>query len=108
MYDALLPYAGLSVVAGIGVLCFGSAERFLGKLAAAMGRSADAGRHFDRALEENARLQGPVLLAHTQLDYAAALGGGGRASRLIDVAAATAAELGLPWVAARAEQLRAG
>jgi hypothetical protein len=72
-----------------------------------MGRSSEAGRHFEVALEENARLRGPVLLAHTQLDYAAALGGRGRASRLIDEAAGTADALGLAWVASRAQRLRA-
>jgi tetratricopeptide (TPR) repeat protein len=116
LYDLLRPYTGLNVVAGIAVLCFGSAARFLGKLAATMGRSAEAGRHFEVALEENARLRAPVLLAHTQLDYAAALGSGGsasalggsgRASRLIDEAVGTADALGLAWVARRAERLRA-
>lgn len=106
LYDALSPYAGVNGVAGIAVLCFGSAARFLGKLAATLGRASDAAAHFELALEENARLRAPVLVAHTQLDYAAALGQGGRASRLVEEAAATAAELALPWVARRAEQLR--
>jgi hypothetical protein len=108
LYDVLVPYAGLNVVAGIAVLCFGSAARFLGKLAATIGRQHEAERHFEMALEENARLKGPVLLAHTQLDYAAALGRGVRSSRMIDAAAETASELGLPWVASRAERLRTG
>ena len=108
LYDALLPYAGVNVVAGIAVVCFGSAERFLGKLAATAGRPDEAAEHFEKALEENGRLQAPVLLAHTQLDYAAALGRGARSARLIDEAAETAAAMGLPWVAQRAERLRGG
>ncbi len=108
LYDVLLPYAGLNVVAGIAVICLGSAARYLGKLAAAIGREGEAIEHFERALEENGRLKAPVLLAHTQLDFAAALDGGGRASRLIEEAAATAASLSLPWVAERARRLRAG
>ena len=108
LYGALLPYAGVNVVAGIGVVCFGSAARFLGKLAATMGRNGEAASHFERALEENARLQAPVLLAHTQLDFAAALGPTLRAERMIDEAARIAAELGLPAIANRAAQLRGG
>jgi tetratricopeptide (TPR) repeat protein len=108
LYEALRPYAGVNVVAGIAVLCLGSAARFLGQLASTMGRQSDAIRHFELALEENARLQAPVLLAHTQLDYAAALGGGDRAARMIDEAARTAAKLGLPAVARRAQRLHDG
>jgi predicted ATPase/tetratricopeptide (TPR) repeat protein len=108
LYEALLPYAGVNVVAGIAVVCLGSAARFLGQLASTIGRQSDAIRHFELALEENARLQAPVLLAHTQLDYAAALGGGERAARMIDEAARAAVELGLPAIALRAERLRAG
>ena len=106
LYDALLPYSGVNAVAGIAVLCFGSAARFLGKLAATMGREREAAAHFERALEENARLRSPVLLAHAQLDFAAALRRGVRASGLIDEAASTAASLGLPWIALRARRLR--
>ena len=106
LYELLLPYAGVNVVAGIAVVCLGSAARYLGKLAATTGREREAVGHFERALEQNARLQAPVLLAHTQLDFAAALGGGGRASRLIDEAAATAVSLGLPWAALRARRLQ--
>jgi tetratricopeptide (TPR) repeat protein len=108
LYGALLPYAGVNVVAGIAVVCFGSAARFLGKLAATMGRNGEAAAHFERALEENARLQAPVLLAHTQLDFAAALGRTLRAERMIDEAARIAAELRLPAIAKRAAQLRGG
>jgi tetratricopeptide (TPR) repeat protein len=107
LYDAMLPYAGVNVVAGIAVICLGSAARYLGKLAATIGRGREAAEHFERALEENARLKSPVLTAHTQLDYAAALGSGLRASRMIADASDTAAELGLPSVALRAERLGA-
>ena len=108
LYDALLPHAAINVVAGFAVICLGSAARYLGKLAATIGRQSEAIGHFERALEENARLKAPVLLAHTRLDFAAALGGGSHALRLIDEAAATAASLELPWVAVRAQRLRGG
>jgi predicted ATPase/DNA-binding SARP family transcriptional activator len=106
LYDALLPYSGVNVVAGIGVVCLGAAARYLGKLAATTGRARDATRHFQQALQENAGLQTPVLLAHTQLDYAAALGASPRAQRLIDESAATARELGVAGLARRVAELR--
>jgi tetratricopeptide (TPR) repeat protein len=108
LYEALEPYAGVNAVAGIAVLCFGSAARFLGKLAATIGREREAAAHFEQALEENERLKSPVLLAHTQLDFATALRRRVRASELVDEAAATAESLGLPWVALRARRLREG
>jgi tetratricopeptide (TPR) repeat protein len=108
LYEALLPYESVHVAAGIAVVCFGSAARYLGKLAFTIGRQDDATRHFELALEHNAMLEAPVLLAHTRLDFAAALGGGIRSRRMIDEAAEAAAELGLPAVARRVERLRAG
>jgi predicted ATPase/DNA-binding SARP family transcriptional activator len=108
LYEALLPYESVNVAAGIAVVCFGSAARYLGKLASTIGREGDATRHFELALERNAMLQAPVLLAHTQLDFATALGGGIQAARMIDEAAETAVALGLPAVARRVERLRDG
>jgi hypothetical protein len=108
LYEALLPYADVNVVAGIGALCLGSAARYLGKLAAALGYAVNAEDHFSRALEANAALRSPVLVAHTQLDWAAALGTGARAERMIDEAAASAEQLGLATVARRVARLRAG
>ncbi len=112
LYRLLEPFGALNVVIGIAVVCQGSAERFLGLLAAAAGREADARRHFERALLSNEALRAPVCLAHTQLDYARVLGGWGsdqdRASALIGAAARTAEELSLPAIARRAAELRAG
>jgi hypothetical protein len=107
LYEQLLPYAGTNVVIGLAAICLGSASRFLGKLAATMGRRDEAAAHFEHALEANTALRAPIWLAHTQLDYARALGGGHRAEELIEAARATAADLGLPAVARRAEQLQA-
>ncbi len=85
LYAKLEPYAAVNVVIGLAAVCLGSAERFLGKLAATMGRSADAERHFERALVANAALGAPGCLARTQVDYARALAswsaGGGAARR---------------------------
>jgi hypothetical protein len=107
VYELLVPFAGANAVAGIGVACLGSVARQLGKLAAVIGRERDAAANFQRAMEVHTRLTAPVLLAHTQLDYAEALGRGPRAARMIDEAADTAAQLVLPAVAGRVERLRA-
>ncbi len=105
-YELLLPHAGVNIVAGQGVLCLGSAARYIGKLASALGRHEEASRHFERALEANMKLRAPMWVAHTQLDYAEALGTGRRAARLIEDAASVAQELELPAIRRRAERLR--
>jgi hypothetical protein len=108
LYEALLPYEDVNVVAGIGALCLGSAARYLGKLAAAADRLEAAEAHFARALEANTALRSPVLVAHTQLDWAAALGPGTRTERMVEAAAAQAHELGLAAITRRVSRLRAG
>lgn len=105
LYDAMLPYADINVVAGVGAAVIGPVARALGKLAATMGARDDASRHFEHALQISARLAAPVLLAHTQLDYAAVLGRGSRAEDLIADAAETAERLGLSAIARQAAQL---
>jgi tetratricopeptide (TPR) repeat protein len=107
LYEQLLPYAGVNVVIGLGVVCLGSVSRFLGKLAATLERRDQAAAHFEHALDANAALRAPVWVAHTQLDYAALLRSGPRARELVDAAAVTAEELRLPAVARRVGQLRA-
>lgn len=106
LYEMLLPYRASNVVFGLGTLCMGSVEGSLGKLASAMGRDREAAEHFERALRANEAVGARLALAHTQLDYARALGAGRRAAELVDAAAATASELGLHMVARRAEELR--
>ncbi len=49
-YDALLPYGDQFAVEGIGAWCRGSTEEYLGLLALAMGRPADADRHLAAAV----------------------------------------------------------
>ncbi len=69
LYGLLLPYAGRSIVQG-AVACFGSASHYLGLLAATMERWEDAARHFEDALEMNAKIGAKPFVAHTQHDYA--------------------------------------
>jgi tetratricopeptide (TPR) repeat protein len=68
LYQMLSPYAGFAVVAEVS--CFGAASRYLGQLAATMGRSQEAESHFDQALAMNARMGAKPWLAHTQFQYA--------------------------------------
>ena len=108
LYELLLPYREVSVVIGLGAVCLGSAARYLGRLAATTGRLGEAVVHFERALEGNTALRAPVCLAHTQLDYAELLGSDSpKAMEMIDAAAQSAEELGLPAVALRVAGLRA-
>jgi DNA-binding SARP family transcriptional activator len=69
LYAFLLPYADCNVFATPEV-ALGSASRPLGLLAGTMSRWDDAERHFERALEMNARMGTRPWLAHTQHDYA--------------------------------------
>jgi hypothetical protein len=71
-----------------------------------VGNQTLAVEHLERAVEANAALGAPVWLAHARLDLAELLADKRRASELVEAAAATAAELQLPWVARRVEQLR--
>ena len=72
LYRLLSPYAGYAVVASEWA-SFGAASRFLGQLAATMGRWQEAESHFDQALAMNARMGAKPWLAHTQFQYAAML-----------------------------------
>jgi DNA-binding SARP family transcriptional activator len=108
LYELLIPFSEVNIVVGLGAICFGSAGRFLGRLAAAMGRDEEATAHFEKALRANASLKSPLWLAHTQIDYAQALGPGRRSTQLLDAAARTAEDLTLPRAISRIAHVRAG
>jgi tetratricopeptide (TPR) repeat protein len=69
LYRLLSPYATYAVVASEWA-SFGAASRFLGQLAATMGRWQEAESHFDQALDMNGRMGAKPWLAHTQFQYA--------------------------------------
>ncbi len=56
LYGLLLPYADLTVVVGNATVCLGATSRFLGQLAAVLGRWDTAEAHFEHALRLNARM----------------------------------------------------
>ena len=107
----LEPEAGLQLLLGAHLL-LGCASRPLGLLARTLGRFDEAERHFEVALDSEARIGARPWIAVTQVEYAALLlerGGSGhrrRAQALLDQACATAAELGMAAVSRRAESLR--
>jgi DNA-binding SARP family transcriptional activator/tetratricopeptide (TPR) repeat protein len=106
LYELLEPYREANVVIGLAVVCLGSAARYLGRLAATMGRGGEATEHFERALVAEAALKAPVCLAHTQLEYARMLGpDSAKARSLLEAATATAEKLGLSALLGRVAKL---
>jgi len=108
VYDALAPFAGTNVMIGHGVACYGAADRYLGMLAATLGDSERACRHFERALEHNRRMGATTWLAHTAYEHGRTLlrrGDGAAAQALIAEAVRLAQAIGMPALAARARDL---
>src|SRR5204862_5742927 len=67
LYEVLLPWAGLNA-ADIGEGCRGAGTRYLGLLAATLGRRVEAVRHFRRAIAENERMCFAPLAARARED----------------------------------------
>jgi tetratricopeptide (TPR) repeat protein len=100
LYDLVLPYADRCTTSG-STNCRGSVSRLLGLLATLLSRYEDAEKHFERALEMNARIRARVWVAHTQHDYARMLvarsapGDREKAAKFAAEALATAREVGM-------------
>jgi tetratricopeptide (TPR) repeat protein len=109
LYSLLLPYAAHVVVVNRGDGCEGAVSRYLGLLAATMGRAGEADRHFTEAAALNARLGARLLVAHTERDHSAMLlrcgedGDAERARSLAARALATYRTLDLAHYVARME-----
>jgi DNA-binding CsgD family transcriptional regulator len=107
LYELLLPYAGRNIIGG-RLICFGSADRYLGLLCATMFRWTEADRHFDAALAMNSRIGAHAPLAHTKHDYATMLlarnaaGDRQRAAALLQDSLDSARSLGMRGLEARA------
>ena len=71
IYDHLLPYAGRQLVAGRAIVTYGFADRPLGELAALLGRTAEARRHLEAALELHGREGLTDWLRRSESAYAA-------------------------------------
>jgi class 3 adenylate cyclase/tetratricopeptide (TPR) repeat protein len=112
LYDRLTPYAHRHIVVGGGWACYGSTERFLGLLAAAMSDLDLAERHLAEAERRNVALGAPPLVALTRYERAGVLlkrGGRGdaeQANALLGEVLETAGRLGMKSLVERAFQLR--
>jgi DNA-binding CsgD family transcriptional regulator len=112
LYDLLLPFAGQNLSSQFYPCFFGAVTYYLGLLATTLGRQDAAAEQFDAASEMHARLGARPFLAHTQLAYAGMLharrrrGDRAHARSLLEEAASTYAELGMPDFSLRARELR--
>jgi DNA-binding CsgD family transcriptional regulator/tetratricopeptide (TPR) repeat protein len=97
LYPVLLPQAGANVMIGHGVAVLGSADRYLGMLAAVLGDREAADGHFAAALEHNRRMGARTWVAHTLAEHGLARGD----VAMLDEAARMATHLGLRRVLGR-------
>ncbi|TCG03830.1 guanylate cyclase [Paraburkholderia steynii] len=99
IYALLLPFQDQVVTVPVFTLCCGSAARFLGMLAHALGDWSAAEQHFDYALRMDERLRAWPWLAHGRHEYALMLAARNgredreRAQDLLSMAAAAARRL---------------
>jgi class 3 adenylate cyclase len=112
LYERLLPYARTTIVVGGGWACHGSAERFLGLLAMALGRYEAADRHLRTARRANASIGAHPLVAIGRLDHARLLalrdapGDRERANDLLGQVLESGYDLGMRALVDRALALR--
>ncbi len=108
VYEELVAWRGLVVHVGYLLAAHGAVDRYLGDLAALLGRDREAEIHFEAALRIDRATRMPVWLARSQLAYGRFLAArgrdadGARAADLLAAASATARRIGLPTVAAEA------
>jgi hypothetical protein len=111
LYELLLPYREIAIIAAVSTVCCGSAARYLGMLASVIGDWATAEEHFETALAMDEALQAWPWLAHTQHEFAVALLARGahgdrvRVTNLLAAAAETAQRLGMPALQQRIRSL---
>jgi DNA-binding CsgD family transcriptional regulator/tetratricopeptide (TPR) repeat protein len=110
LYPELEPFAATNLMIGHLVACYGSADRYLGMLAATLGERDLAEDHFERAMAMNREMGASTWLAHTAFEYGCLLLGGdrrrrGRAAPHLDEAAALAERIGMAGLLARVRSL---
>jgi DNA-binding CsgD family transcriptional regulator/tetratricopeptide (TPR) repeat protein len=112
VYPKLAPLVGTNVMIGHLVACYGSADRYLGMLAATLGESGQAEQHFEQAMEQNRRMGASTWVAHTAYEYGRFLLGRGagardRAAALLGEAAGLAERIGMKGLLAKIVSLGA-
>jgi DNA-binding winged helix-turn-helix (wHTH) protein len=111
LYDLLLPFADRNAVHSLIRTSRGAVSYYLGRLAGARQRFAEAQRHFEAALAMNARMGARPLVARVQCDYAGMLLDRGRsqdrrqARELLAACGALARDLGMEWLQERVAEL---
>jgi DNA-binding CsgD family transcriptional regulator len=101
----------MNVMIGFGVACYGSADRYLGMLAATLRQWERAQSHFAAAMELNRRMGVPTWLAHTAYEYGRMLRARGRAedrsrsALLLAEAVQLAEQIGMQGLLARIRAL---
>jgi tetratricopeptide (TPR) repeat protein len=112
VFRLLQPLRGRSIVLGLCVANWGCASRYLGNLAHAMGRDADAAELFLEAIAVDDRVGARAWAARSRYEYARLAHSTGdrelseRAAPLLREAEAAAAELGLSDLSRRITHLR--
>jgi class 3 adenylate cyclase/tetratricopeptide (TPR) repeat protein len=104
----LSPHSGHHIIAGVGVICVGAADRFLAMLEATMHRWADAEEHFEAALALEQSTNSPAFMAHTRYWYARCLvqqGQHDRSAQLLLEALNTVDSLGMTDLSRRVRAL---
>ena len=105
LYDRLEPYADQFAVVARGAGCYCSTERYLGRLAATVGRLDEAEARLRRAVAVNENAGSPTFAAISMLWLGGVLAERGDASGARDVLSETVARaeaLAMPALAARA------
>ncbi len=111
LYDRLHPFAGQMVAGGAVAHCPGAADRYLGQLAATLGRFDAAEGHYQRALRMEEGMRSPPLLARTRFWYGRMLlerrgpGDTARAQQLLRKSFEAANRLGMAGLAHQAAKL---
>jgi eukaryotic-like serine/threonine-protein kinase len=112
LYERLLPYDGLVIVAARAAAAQGSVARVLGLLARTLGRLDDARRHLEDAIEMARRMGDRPFLAEARVQLAEVLleqdrhSNRDRALELLTEALSSARQIGARWIADRALELR--
>jgi len=77
----LAPLAGSNIMVGHGVACYGSADRYLGMVAATLGDRHTAERSFEAALAVDRRMGAATWVAHGSCEYGRMLAAAGEHER---------------------------
>lgn len=108
LYGLAAPYVGTNCTLGVASF-FGAVDHWLGVLAAAVGRYAEAAGHLEAALERHRAMRSRPLTALTELAYGSVLSqlgdaaDAGKAREYAESALRTADEFGLTAIKRRAQ-----